>query len=254
MKTRNFIPLVVLSTLCFTNGAIAENVSHTRQLLSTKECPGCDLSGAGLVMANLTNAKLSEAILTRANLSRAILNYADFSGADLRGVSFFGADLSGANFRGADLRGADLRQAYLADADLTDANLQGANLQGSIGTPTYALKVEDVYNWGITAAQDNKLPQAIDFFTQALKLDAEFAPAYLARSIVQVQMGQLPQARADAEIASELFTAENHTQALETTELLLTQIDFLENPPEPGGGGVMQTITSVGLSILQLMF
>lgn len=254
MKVKTIIPLTVLSSLCFTTAAIAENFNHTRQLLSTKECPGCDLSGAGLVMANLPNAKLSEAILTRANLSRSILSYADFSGADLRGASLFGADLSGANFRGADLRGADLRQAYLADADLTDAQLEGAQLQGSIGTPTYALKVEDVYNWGITAAQQNNLPKAVEFFNQALSLDAEFAPAYLARSIVQLQMGKVPQARADAELASELFAAQNNVQAFETTQQLLTQIEFVENPPEQGGGNVLQTITSLGLSILQLMF
>lgn len=254
MKLRTLIPLVALSSICFTTTATAENFNHIRQLLSTKECPGCDLSGAGLVMANLPNAKLSEAILTRANLSRSILTYADFTGADLRGASFFGADLSGADFTGADLRGADLRQAYLADADLTDAQLDGANLQGAIGTPTYALKIEDVYNWGIIAAQQNKLPQAIDFFNQTLKLDAEFAPAYLARSIVQLQMGKVPQARADAEIASELFAAQNNTSAFDTTQQLLAQIEFVENPPEQGGGNVMQTITSLGLSILQLMF
>lgn len=234
MKLRTLIPLVALSSICFTTTATAENFNHTRQLLSTKECPGCDLSGAGLVMANLPNAKLSEAILTRANLSRSILTSADFTGADLRG--------------------ADLRQAYLADADLTDAQLDGANLQGAIGTPTYALKIEDVYNWGIMAAQQNKLPQAIDFFNQTLKLDAEFAPAYLARSIVQLQMGKVPQARADAEIASELFAAQNNTSAFDTTQQLLAQIEFVENPPEQGGGNVMQTITSLGLSILQLMF
>lgn len=257
MKLKNLIPLAVLSTTCcatIATVATAENFHHTRQLLSTKECPRCDLSGAGLVMANLSNAKLSEAILTRANLSRAILSYADFSGADLRGTSFFGADLSGANFRGADLRGADLRQAYLADADLTDAQLDGANLQGSIGTPTYALKVEDVYNWGIMAAQQNKLLQAVDFFSQALSLDPEFAPAYLARSIVQLQMGKTKPARADAEMASELFATQDNVSALETTQQLLTQIEFVENPPDPGGGNVMQTITSLGLSILQLMF
>ena len=249
MKITNIIPLAVLSTLCFAPVATAENFQHTRQLLSTKQCPGCDLSGAGLVMANLPNANLSQAILTRANLSRAILSYADFSGADLRGTSFFGADLSGANFKGADLRGA-----YLADADLTDAQLNGANLQGAIGTPAAFLKVEDVYNWGVTAAQQNNLPKAIDFFNQALALNEEFAPAYLARSIVQLQMGKTQPARADAEIASQLFAAQNNVQAFETSQQLLAQIELVENPPKQGGSNVLQTITSLGLSILQLMF
>ncbi len=254
MKITNIIPLAVLSSLCFATVATAENSQHTRQLLSTKQCPGCDLSGAGLVMANLPNANLSQAILTRANLSRAILSYADFSGADLRGTSFFGADLSGANFKGADLRGADLRGAYLADADLTDARLEGANLQGAIGTPAAVLKVEDVYNWGVTAAQQNNLPKAVEFFNQALALNREFAPAYLARSIVQLQMGKTQPARADAEIASQLFAAQNNVQAFETSQQLLAQISLVENPPKPGGGNVLQTITSLGLTILQLMF
>lgn len=254
MKITNIIPLAVLSTLCFTPVATAENVQHIRQLLSTKQCPGCDLSGAGLVMANLPNANLSQARLTRANLSRAILTYADFSGADLRGTSFFGADLSGANFKGADLRGADLRGAYLVNADLTDAQLEGANLQGSIGTPASVLKVEDVYNWGVAAAQQNNLPKAIEFFNQALALNREFAPAYLARSVVQLQMGRTRPARADAEIASQLFAAQNNVPAFETSQQLLAQIELVENPPKQGGSNILQAITSLGLAILQFMF
>ena len=57
---------------------IAENLEHTQQLLATKQCPSCDLSGAGLVLADLAGANLQGANLARANLSRA-----DLSGADL---------------------------------------------------------------------------------------------------------------------------------------------------------------------------
>lgn len=246
----------VLTTFCLATTAIAENVQHTQRLLATKECPQCDLSGAGLVMANLTNAKLSGANLSRANLSRAQLAGADLSGADLRGASLYGANLMGVNLRGANLMGADLRDAYLVDVDLTDVKLDGANLQGAIGTPPKILAVEDVYNWGVAAAQRKNHQQAIEYFNQALTLNAEFAPAYLARSIVRAETGDMTAARADAQVALELFAIQNNPQAFESTQMLIAQLDAYENAETQegnGGGGFLRFMGSMGVLLLRLM-
>ncbi|MEB3828783.1 pentapeptide repeat-containing protein [Phormidium sp. CCY1219] len=255
MKLKLLAPAAVLTTFCFAMPTSAENVQQIQQLLSTKECGGCDLSNAGLVRANLSNAQLGEANLMRANLSRAQLMGADLRGADLRGASLFGANLMGADLSGADLRGADLREAYLVDVNLTDAQIEGANLQDAIGTPATVMDVADVYNWGVRAAQQKNLDEAIAYFNQALSLDPEFAPAYLARSIVRAQKSDLPGARGDAEIALELFAIQNNPQAFEATQQLIAQIDAAQNPDSGnnGGGGFMRFVGSMGALLLRLM-
>ncbi|NER33360.1 MAG: hypothetical protein F6J93_04720 [Oscillatoria sp. SIO1A7] len=256
MKPKNLVRLGILAAICLARPAIAENLTHIQQLLSTRECPECELSDAGLVMASLQNAKLSEANLSRANLSRALLNGADLSGADLRGASLFGANLTGANLTGADLSGADLRQAYLVGVDFTDAKLDGAYLQGAIGAPTKILKVEDVHNWGVAAAQRKNYDRAIDYFGQAIALDSEFALSYLARSIVRAEMGDTPASLEDARSASELFAAQNNTEGLQTSQTLIAQLEAFEAARQQGGSGngIMQTIGTLGYTVLRLLF
>ncbi len=61
-----------------------------RQLLTTKQCQGCNLSRANLSGTNLMGADLSKANLSGANLSGANLK-----GASLNGTNLMGADLSG---------------------------------------------------------------------------------------------------------------------------------------------------------------
>ena len=103
MKLRVLASTTLLTALSLAIPALAANPEHTRQLLSTRQCEGCDLTNAGLVMANLAGANLRGANLSRANLSRANLADADLSGANLTGASLFGADLTGANLSGANL-------------------------------------------------------------------------------------------------------------------------------------------------------
>ncbi|MFM6437017.1 MAG: pentapeptide repeat-containing protein, partial [Microcystis panniformis] len=67
-----------------------EDLNHLQQLLSTRQCPQCDLSGSGLVQSNLVGAKLNGANLVGANLSQANLSGADLSGANLTSASLFG--------------------------------------------------------------------------------------------------------------------------------------------------------------------
>lgn len=96
-------------------GSVQDN---KKQLVETKSCPGCelsgvDLSGLNLDRVNLTGANLEGANLSQARLHLAILNKVNLKKADLRGVGFGGSDLAEADLRGADLRGASFVGAYL---------------------------------------------------------------------------------------------------------------------------------------------
>jgi uncharacterized protein YjbI with pentapeptide repeats len=82
--------------------------SQLQLLLTTKQCPGCDLSNASLSGTNLFEANLA--------------------GANLTGAFLSDSDLAGANLSKANLTGAFLNYAYLANANLTDANLTGAKM------------------------------------------------------------------------------------------------------------------------------
>ena len=86
---------ISLISLLLMTPVSAENPDHVRQLLATKSCPRCDLSGADL-------------------------RNADLSGANLQGADLRNADLSGAN-----LQGADLRNANIANTRFSNANTNG---------------------------------------------------------------------------------------------------------------------------------
>lgn len=107
------VTLTVVTPLLFTSAVSAENPEHLEQLLTTRECYRCDLSGANLSEEHLIGADLREANLERANLTHANLE---------------GADLTGANLQGANLTGAHLTNASLQDANLNSVNFSGANI------------------------------------------------------------------------------------------------------------------------------
>jgi uncharacterized protein YjbI with pentapeptide repeats len=110
---------------------VEQNITSSgaiNQLLSNRQCPGCDLERADLRGANLSNADLSGADLAQANLSNANLSGANFTAADLEEVNFTGANLRGANFLGADLEAANF-----TNADVTGANFTAADLERVIG-------------------------------------------------------------------------------------------------------------------------
>jgi len=83
-----------LSNVCgiATKNTTAKSV-NTSQLLKTKRCPNCNLSGAKLSSYNLVGADLSGA---------------DLSNADLRNTNMFGANLNNANISNAKLSGATM--------------------------------------------------------------------------------------------------------------------------------------------------
>ena len=74
----------------------AENPDDKKQLLATRNCPGCDLQSVQLINVDLKGADLRGADLSNAFLYRT----------NLQGAALKGANLTGANLGGTDLRGA----------------------------------------------------------------------------------------------------------------------------------------------------
>ncbi len=252
MKLTIFTTAVLLATTSLS--ASAENLQHVRQLLSTKKCPQCELSNAGLVLANLEGANLSGADLTRANLSQANLVGADLSGANLSGASLNGANLGGTNLIGANLSGTDLRDAYLVNAKLFGVSLNSAYLQGAIGIPEYAGTPEDFYAWGVIEAQRGNYRAAIEKYNQVLSLKPDFAPAILARGISLYKLGNEAGATQDAQRAGVIFTAQGNTLGSQASQNLVQAIELARNPPKTGGGtSIGQAIVGVGSLLFRLI-
>lgn len=220
-----FIATTILATISLAHPAFAESIAHTRQLLATKQCQSCDLSGAGLVLTNLSGANLSGANLSGANLSRANLSGADLTGANLVGASLFGANLTGAKLEGAQIAGADFREAYLYNVSFGDADVNVAHLQGAIGIPTTAAKAKDFYRWGMLQGQKGDSQGAIDYFNQALTIDPEFALAYMGRGVARYQLLDRKGARDDARVADELFLAQGNIAGTQTAQAFIKELE-----------------------------
>lgn len=253
--------------------AAAENFEHLRQLLSTKECPECELSNAGLRLANLVRANLSSANLSQANLDQANLNSADLSGADLSGAILYRANLSGANLRGANLSGANLTGAYLANADLTGANLGFANLngavlanailngafldnamlQGAISIPTGTLKPQDYYKLAYADARAGHHRSAIVKYNQALQIDPNFAAAYLGRGVSRLQLGDDEGTMGDWQKAEELFKLQGNGGGAQLSQEF---IKAMEERKRAGRrrGGFQNLVQSVVPLLFQFLF
>ena len=109
------------------------------ELVSKRECIGCDLSdidlsglnlgGVNLLEAKLIYTKMRDTYLKQSNLSMANMTYADLSRANLSEANLNNATLWFTNLRGATLKNANLREADLSEADLSSANLVGADLR-----------------------------------------------------------------------------------------------------------------------------
>ena len=211
MKKLLITTLSIAVTLATPFQSKAENFEHLDQLLGTGQCPNCDLIDAGLVMIQLKGADLRGANLVGANLSRADLTGADLSGANLSGASFFGANLSGANLSGANLAGTDLRGSYLQGANLKNTNISQAYIEGANGLANDVASAEQFYLWAIQEDKEGNYPQAIKYYSQAIEIDGELAPAYLARAVIKSRYGDVENALKDANVAQELFDAQEDT-------------------------------------------
>jgi tetratricopeptide (TPR) repeat protein len=238
-------------TLGLASGAIAEDITHVQQLLSTKKCVGCDLTNAGLVMANLPGANLSQANLVSANLSQATLSGANLSGANLVGASLAGANLAGANLQGANLTGVDLRETYLVGADLTNAKLDHANIQAAIGLPTSVGTAEQFYGWAIAAGQQKRYELALQYFNQSLERQSDYAPAILGRGIARFQMGDSKTALVDVDRAAGLFEQQGDKTSAESTQKLAQEIRKPLKEPK-GGSGLGSAMLGLAGTLLKL--
>ncbi|MBD2345111.1 pentapeptide repeat-containing protein [Anabaena subtropica] len=224
MKNLIFIATTFITTISLTNIAQAANQEHIRQLLATKQCQNCDLSGAGLVMADLSGGNLSGANLAGANLSRANLAGADLRGANLSGAGLFGVNLSEAKLGGANLAGADLRGTFLSNAEFTGAYLQGTNFQGAVGIPLQIASPDEFYAWGVAEAQKGNQQQAINYFNQAIAAKPEYAGAYLARGVARYQLFDRQGAAQDAQIAEKLFTSQDNATGIQTSQAFIKEL------------------------------
>jgi len=251
---QRFALVSAVVALAIATAARAEDLQHVSQLLSTGECALCDLSGAGLVHADLRRAQLRGADLRDANLSRANLSGADLSGADLRGASLLGANLQGANLSGANLISADLRDAYLVDANFTNVQLELAYLQGAIGIPETALDSEYFYSLGVAETADGNYLAAAEFYERAIALDANYAPAYLGRSIAAYRQGADAAAIADAQTAIDLFAEQEDTRGVQAATELLYFVQYAGQPRELDEGDPDPMQAAGGIASLLIQF
>lgn len=257
MLLRTVTTATVLTVLFSSSPALSENLSHLNQLLSSQSCQDCNLVNAGLVRANLAGAQLQGANLTNANLSRANLAGADLSGANLTGASLHGADLTGANLTGATLQGTDLRSAYLNNAQLQDTTLENAYIQNAIGIPTSASSADQLYRLAVAEAQEKNYETAIEYCNRAIEADNEYAPAYLGRGVARYELGNYAAATQDAELAAELFEAQDNPSGVKTSKQFLEAMKIARQQREnneSSGGGLNRVLTSVGSLLMRFLF
>jgi N-acetylmuramoyl-L-alanine amidase len=108
----------VLTILAFSTSASAFEKADLVKLMSSNQCPQCDLSMADLSKKDLKGANLENADLFGADLTRA-----DLSGANLSGVILIGAILQRTNLENVKLDKADLREADLTKSKIRNVNL-----------------------------------------------------------------------------------------------------------------------------------
>lgn len=265
------VAVVILATTAISTPAFAENFNHIRQLLSTRRCQQCELSNAGLRLANLTGADLQGADLSLANFDQANLSRANLSNANLTGAVLFRANLGNANLAGADLSGANLAGAYLVGVDFTGANLAGAdltgaivnnaiftgsrleqvNLQGVTGLPGGLLKPEDYYLLAFQEARVGQHRNAIANYDQAIKLSPDFAAAYLGRGVTRLQLGDAKGAMTDWKKSEELFKAQGNNNGLEVSKQFITAMEQRQRGRR--GNMFMNVVNSVAPLLLRFI-
>jgi uncharacterized protein YjbI with pentapeptide repeats len=254
MKNQILATVTFLTTLTLTSAVQAANPEHVRQLLATKKCQNCDLSGAGLVMADLSGADLSGANLALANLSRANLTGADLRGANLTSASLFGANLNGAKLGGATIAGTDLRNAYLYGVELTNVTFNSANLQGAAGIPSQIATPDEFYALGIAAGEKGNQQQAIDYFNQAITIKPDYAGAYLARGIARYQLFDRQGAFQDAQTAEKMFKTQNNLNGTQTAQAFLMELKAPQDPKiNAGKPNFMDFVSGVASVLLQFL-
>ncbi|QDZ40031.1 hypothetical protein FRE64_08820 [Euhalothece natronophila Z-M001] len=256
MLLRTATTATVLTLLMSATPALSENLSHLNQLLSSRECEDCNLVNAGLVRANLAGAQLQGANLANANLSRANLSGADLTGANLTGASLNGADLTGANLTGVTLQQTDLRNSYLTNAQLEGTSLENAYIQRAVGIPTSASSADQLYRLAVAEAQQRNYEIAVEYSTQAIEADSDYAPAYLGRGVARYELGDESAAREDAEVAAELFAAQDNAEGVQASQQFMKAMEIARQRPEDNGGGSSfgDILTGIGSLLMRFLF
>jgi uncharacterized protein YjbI with pentapeptide repeats len=229
----------------------AENIDHVRQLLSTRQCANCELSSAGLVLAQLSGANLAGANLAGANLSQANLAGADLTNANLAGASLSGANLAGAKLTNANIQGADLTRSYLVGADLTGTQIETAAIHGAVGLPTSAGNAEMFYQMAMEAGKRRQYETAIANFNQALVRKPDSAPALIGRAMARLELGDQKGAIQDSEQAAALFDRQGDAANAKSAVALA---QGLKNPPDQQrrGNNFGQSLINVVGGLLQM--
>lgn len=256
MRKSIIIIFGILTSIVTPSVVKAENMEHLNQLLKTKQCENCDLSGVGLVMSNLSGANLKGANLSGANLSRANLSGANLTGANLSGASFYGANLSGANLSEAMVNGSDFRNAYLQGVILNNIDLSTAYIQGTAGIPGNAGSAEQFYLWGLSEDKKGNYPSAIKYYNQAIELKPDLAQAYLARAVIKSRYGQTNNSIEDAEKAEELFTSQQNGEGKALSRHFILSLkartEAEANDRNQGSPQFVQIVNSVAPLLLKL--
>ena len=212
---------------------------------------------SGLVMIDLKGANLRGANLVGANLSRADLAGADLSGANLTNASFFGANLSGANLSGATVTNTDFRDSYVQGIILENTDLSSANIQGTVGMPSSAATAKQFYLWAMKEDKQGNYSQAIKYYTQAIELEEDLAPAYLARAVIKSRYGSVDNAIEDAQKAQDLFetqeNADGYVLSAQFMELVKARSEYEEQEGKNrGSDAFVQAVSAVVPLVFQL--
>lgn len=259
MKLLILTAIAILTNIVITTPSQGESLTDLNQLLNTKQCSHCDLTNSGLVQANLIGADLSQANLVGANLSQANLTGANLRGANLTGASFNGANLTGANLTGSNLAGTDLRNAYLGNANLTDVDLNTAYVEGIKGIDETAATAEQFHRWAVREADSGNYNAAVAHYNKAIKIDPEFAPAYLGLGIIQYNFDRRVEAKENTKVAANLFKKQEHEVGWKTAQAFQQKMTLVEETEakiekEEGGlGQVGKLMGSVGSLLIQLL-
>lgn len=206
------------------------------RLLEQRRCRDCQLQDADLVMADLRDADLRGARLQRANLSQARLDGAQLAGADLSFTSLQGASLRGADLRGVRLEGTDLRQSDLSGARLDPGALGRCHWQQARGIAPDQLSYADLHNAGVEAAEQGRMPEAEQFFGEAIRRQPEAAISWVARGISRSEQGKQSPAASDLNYAAQLYDARGDAQQAQQLRQAAAALAAPGEKPRSGNG------------------
>lgn len=241
---------MLLAALGAGPAALAGNEADLIRLLEQRRCRDCRLQDADLVMADLRDADLRGARLQRANLSQARLDGAHLAGADLSFTSLQGASLRGADLRGARLEGTDLRQSDLSGAQLDAGALGRCHWQQARGIGPEQLSYTDLHNAGVEAAEQGRMPEAEQFFAQAIRRQPDAAISWVARGLSRSEQGKQALAASDLNYAAQLYDARGENQ--QALQLRQAAAGLTSKPSQPrGGNGLGGQLLSGAASLFQ---